>query len=68
MNSVMLPDGKILVVGGNEADQFDIPDYQSLLYNPTADKWTPMASQKYRRGYHSTAILLPDGRVLSAGG
>ena len=26
-----------------------------------------MASQVARRGYHSTAMLLPDGRVLSAG-
>ncbi len=67
MNSVLLPDGTILVVGGNQANQFDIPDYQSLLYNPATDTWTPMASQVYRRGYHSTAILLPDGRVLSAG-
>jgi hypothetical protein len=26
-----------------------------------------MASQTLRRAYHSTALLLPDGRVLSAG-
>jgi galactose oxidase len=26
-----------------------------------------MASQVARRGYHSTSLLLPDGRVLSAG-
>jgi hypothetical protein len=26
-----------------------------------------MATQQYRRAYHSTALLLPDGRVLSAG-
>ena len=34
---------------------------------PSADTWTPMASQIEERGYHSTATLLPDGRVLSAG-
>ena len=67
MNSVMLPDGTILVVGGNLVDQFDDPYLQSLLYNPATDTWTPMASQTMRRAYHSTAILLPDGRVLSAG-
>jgi galactose oxidase len=40
---------------------------QSLLYDPGNDTWTPMASQTEERGYHSTALLLPDGRVLSAG-
>ena len=67
MNSVLLPDGTILVVGGNGANEFDDAYLQSLLYNPTTDTWTPMATQKYRRAYHSTAVLLPDGRVLSAG-
>ncbi len=66
-NSVLLPDGTILVVGGNQIDQFTNPYLQSLLYDPVHDTWTPMASQALRRGYHSTAILLPDGRVLSAG-
>ncbi len=67
MNSVLLPDGTILVVGGNQVDQFTTPTLQSLLYNPANDTWTPLASQTLRRGYHSTAILLADGRVLSAG-
>lgn len=31
-------------------------------------KWLPMASQEKPRMYHSIALLLPDGRVLSAGG
>ncbi len=30
--------------------------------------WTTMDSITVYRGYHSTALLLPDGRVLSAGG
>jgi hypothetical protein len=67
MNSVLLPDGTILVVGGNAVDQFTTPYLQSLLYDPATDTWTPLASQVLRRAYHSTAILLPDGRVLSAG-
>ncbi len=67
MNSVLLPDGTILVVGGNQVDQFTAPTLQSLLYNPANDTWTPLASQALRRAYHSTAILLPDGRILSAG-
>ena len=30
--------------------------------------WTLMAAQQKPRVYHSTAILLPDGRVISMGG
>ena len=40
---------------------------ESLLYDPGANSWTPLASQAEPRGYHSTALLLPDASVLSAG-
>ena len=67
MNSILLPDGKILVVGGNGQGNFNVPYLQSLMYDPTTDTWTPLASQQKRRGYHSTAMLLPNGKVLSSG-
>src|SRR5262249_10333236 len=37
------------------------------LWNPTTKTWTTMASEARAREYHSTAMLLPDGRVLVAG-
>ena len=37
------------------------------MFNPQTETWTPMAAQQAPRVYHSTAVLLPDGRVLSAG-
>lgn len=64
MNSVILPDGTVLGVGGSNQEG---NLHESLLYDPVADTWTPMAAQLQVRGYHSTALLLPDGRVLSAG-
>ena len=67
MNMVLLPDGSILGVGGNNSGDYGGQELQALLYNPTTGSWSPMASQKFRRGYHSTAVLLPDGRVLSSG-
>jgi hypothetical protein len=67
MNTVLLPDGTILGVGGTSVGQFSSPQMQTLLYDPATDHWTGLASQALRRGYHSTAVLLPDGRVLSAG-
>jgi hypothetical protein len=38
------------------------------LWDPENDQWTELSSQQNERMYHSVALLLPDGRVLSAGG
>ena len=67
MSPVLLPDGTLVGIGGNTSGQFVGPQLSALDYNPTANTWTTWASQQMRRGYHSTAVLLPDGRVLSAG-
>ena len=41
---------------------------EAQIWDPQTGDWTVMASSQVPRMYHSTAILLPDGRVLSAGG
>lgn len=41
--------------------------HQSVLLEADGSAWRGLASQVRNRGYHSTAVLLPDGRVLSAG-
>ena len=72
-NATVLPDGTVLVTGGTRAAGFNNlmdgnPVHEAELWNPVNDTWTAMASEKSDRGYHSVALLLPDGRVLSAGG
>jgi hypothetical protein len=70
-NGVILPDGKIFVVGGSSAAGFDTstsPVAPTEMWDPATGQFTVMASIAVYRGYHSTALLLPDGRVLSAGG
>jgi hypothetical protein len=68
LNAVLLPDGKVLAVGGNQGTGlYDDPVLAAELYDPTTERWTLMAAQNAPRAYHSTAVLLPDGRVLSAG-
>ena len=66
-NLVLLADGTVLAVGGNTQGIYTDPVEQAELYNPATGIWTVMASQQANRGHHSTALLLPNGTVLSAG-
>ncbi len=70
-NTVTLPNGELIVIGGNTvALQFN--DTGSVLpaeiYNPTSNSWRIVDSIDVPRNYHSTALLLKDARVLSTGG
>jgi Domain of unknown function (DUF1929)/Carboxypeptidase regulatory-like domain len=70
-NAVILPDGKVFIVGGSSAGGFDTstsPVLPTEMWDPATGQFTVMASIAVYRGYHSTALLLADGRVLSAGG
>jgi len=67
-NLVLLADGTVLAVGGGGGSgAYLSPVLTPELYNPTTGTWTLMAPQIVPRTYHSTGVLLPDGRVLSAG-
>ena len=70
-NGTVLPDGKVLVTGGSSGSGFDnssAPVLQAEMWDPATGKFTAMASSTVYRGYHSVAVLLPDGRVFSGGG
>ena len=71
VNGVLLPDGTVLAVGGQRAGKWAAdpqPVLQPEIYDPQTNHWTLMAPMAHPRQYHSIAVLLPDGRVLSAGG
>jgi Domain of unknown function (DUF1929)/Kelch motif/Galactose oxidase, central domain len=66
-NAVLLADGTVLEVGGGTGGPYQDPVYTPELYNPATGTWSTMATQTAPRIYHSTAVLLPSGQVLSAG-
>jgi hypothetical protein len=74
LNATVLPDGTVLVTGGSSAAGFNTASgavYTAELWDPTQpaeSAFTALASATRYRGYHSIALLLPDGRVLSSGG
>lgn len=70
-NVVVLPNGEVMVMGGNTSG-LKFNDTGSILtpeiWNPETEQWRVMADANVPRNYHSLALLLPDGRVLSGGG
>jgi hypothetical protein len=70
-NLTILPDGDVLATGGGSTtDTFDQTGavLAAESWSPNTETWTVMAPMSVPRLYHSTALLLPDGRVLVAGG
>ncbi len=64
---VILPDKTLLVVGGGTDESYGNPQLIPELFDPQTQTWTELPPQVYGRMYHATTVLLPDGRVLSAG-
>jgi hypothetical protein len=68
-HATLLPDKEVLFSGGSAVpNELTNVAYQVELYNPSTGTLTLGASAAVPRLYHSTALLLPDGSVLTAGG
>ena len=59
--ATLLPDGKVLVVGGNGS----LPDVET--YDPVTNTWTPGPASGVARSSHA-ALLLQTGKVMVMGG
>src|SRR5581483_9647717 len=65
--STLLPDGKVLVVGGTGGAGLPQPVDSAEIYDPVSNTWSPAATLPGARSGH-TATLLSNGKVLVAGG
>ena len=70
-NSIILPDGRVLILGG-QTYAVTFTDSNAILtpeiFDPTTQLFTPAAPLVGPRTYHSTALLLPDASVIIGGG
>ena len=70
LNSTLLPDGTVLVTGGTSSAGFSDPAgavHAAELWDPATGTWSLLAGNSVNRVYHSTTVLLPDGRLLHTG-
>ncbi len=71
LNATLLPDRTVLVTGGSRRnEQAPEATNHAEIFDPQHPElgWTQLAAASVVRLYHSVALLLPDGRVITASG
>lgn len=70
-NATLLPDGTVLVLGGADNPGFALSVSDNVaeaeLFDPFSGTWQTLEPLLAPRNYHTSALLLPDGRVWIAG-
>lgn len=67
--AVIAPDGKVIIAGGARYYRGEKGSdlFECHVYDPATNKLTALASPTVGRDYHSEALLLPDGRIITLG-
>lgn len=80
-SSSLMADGKVIMTGGHDwtvgsfwkdtaveaGYSWSIVKMRPEVWDPATGVWSEMQPQQRRRQYHAVTLLLPDGRILSAG-
>ncbi len=72
-DATILPTGDVFVNGGSAVyrgayDDTYFSNFTPEIYKSNDNIWKKMSKTNFRRNYHSTSLLLPDGRIFVAGG
>ena len=69
MNLTLLADGSVIAIGGTaSSDSETAAVLAAEIWDPNTEQWTTVAAMAEARMYHSSAVLLPDGRIVVGGG
>src|SRR5216684_2405649 len=69
MNATILPNGKIIALGGSLNDEdTGTASLNADLYDPATNTFSSAGMNAFARLYHSNSLLLPDGTVWVGGG
>lgn len=69
LSAVTLPDDTVLITGGSSdyRGKGNSDLHQTQIYDAESGRLADAAPNEIGRNYHSTALLLPDGRVMTMG-
>tara|TARA_A100001035_G_scaffold274899_1_gene267517 strand:- start:141 stop:1061 length:921 start_codon:yes stop_codon:yes gene_type:complete len=67
-NATILPNGEIFINGGEAYNDHEFSIFTPEIYNTKTEVSQKLSQGYFRRNYHSTALLLPNGTILVSGG
>jgi galactose oxidase len=70
VNAVVLPNGEVIVIGGQTSVKLFSDDFAVLeaeIWNPSTGQFKTLPKMYEPRNYHAVALLMKDGRVWVAG-
>ena len=67
-DATILPNGEIFINGGEAYNDHEFSIFTPEIYNTKTEVSQKLSQAYFRRNYHSTSLLLPDGTILVSGG
>ena len=70
-NAIILPNGNVFITGGQSFGMPYVDANNSLvpeMWQMSSNTFVPLATNPFPRNYHSTGLLMLDGRVFTGGG